>query len=52
MDWSLCGDEMLTWIIQALYVLYNIALGSDAHRDAILSRRPILQGLKKALVGC
>ncbi len=32
-------------------MLVNLALGSEAHREAILSRRPVLQGLKMALVG-
>ncbi|KAJ9104537.1 hypothetical protein QFC21_002033 [Naganishia friedmannii] len=34
---------------QALFVLYNIALGNEFHREAILKRPNILTGMKQAL---
>lgn len=35
---------------QLIYVLYNICLGTERHREAVLSRPAVLQGLTKALV--
>lgn len=34
---------------QAIYVLYNIALGTDSHREYILNRKGIIENLKAAL---
>ena len=35
---------------QALFVLYNIALGNAQHREAILKRPNVLTGMRHALV--
>jgi hypothetical protein len=36
--------------IQLMFVLYNICLGNEKHREAVLSRPEVCKGIMKALV--
>jgi hypothetical protein len=41
---------LITCLKKLMYVLYNICLGSERHRDAVLSRPEVCKGMIKALV--
>jgi hypothetical protein len=44
------GTSLIFHSFKALFVLYNIALGNEHHREAILKRPNVLAGMRHALV--